>query len=407
MKRLLTDKKARHITLMCSLLYFFSYLTRYNFGAVLVEIVAREGISSELVAMSITGLFVTYGIGQIVSGILGDNFPPERVITVGLLTSSVMNIILPFFTNPLAMLGIWCINGFAQAMIWPPLVRILASELNSDDYKQGCFLVSCASSAGTICVYLLAPLCIALSGWRLMFRVCGGCALIMSVAWTIFVKPENTAKKSVDAKEKLPADKPKFGLLYGAMLVLVMVAIAAQGAVRDGITTWMPTLMSEAFNMKTTTSILSGVVLPVFAIFSFRIATGVNRKLFPNDISAATFFFFFGASTLLLMYLFGMDARILSVIMLMLTTGAMHGVNLMLISMLPQRFKSFGRVSFFTGMLNTCTYVGSAVSAFGIAVFKESFGWNNTVLLWAAIALVGGLCCFLGRRLFFKLTIDN
>ena len=70
------DKRSSRITLMCALLYFCSYLTRYNFGAVLVEIVAREGISAELVSMSITGLFITYGIGQLVSGFLGDKFAP-------------------------------------------------------------------------------------------------------------------------------------------------------------------------------------------------------------------------------------------------------------------------------------------------------------------------------------------
>ena len=401
------DKHAVHVTLMCALLYFCSYLTRYNFGAVLVEIVAHEGLSAELVSMSITGLFITYGIGQLISGYLGDKLPPEKVMTAGLFTSAAMNALIPFCKSPWVMLAVWCVNGFAQAMLWPPLVRILASELNEPDYKQACFLVSCASSVGTVSVYLLSPLCIVLYGWKLMFWFSSACAFIMTFVWLFGMRRTGDASAAVIMKDPVERKPMNLGFLYSAMLAAVFVAIAAQGAVRDGITTWMPTLMSEAFGMKTTVSILTGVVLPVFAIISFRIATAVNRRFFPNDITCAGIMFFIGSAALVTMYFTGLKSRILSVILLMLTTGAMHGVNLMLISMLPQRFKRFGRVSFFTGMLNTCTYVGSAVSAFGIAVFKDGFGWSMTVLLWAAISFVGFLCCTFGKKLFLRLTKEQ
>jgi OPA family glycerol-3-phosphate transporter-like MFS transporter len=73
--------------------------------------------------------------------------------------------------------------------------------------------------------------------------------------------------------------------------------------------------------------------------------------------------------------------------------GSMHGVNLILVCMVPRYYKENGCVSLVSGLLNSCTYVGSALSTYGIALLTEQIGWNSTILLWSLIALVGALIC--------------
>ena len=41
---------------------------------------------------------------------------------------------------------LWSINGFAQSLMWPPLVKIMATNLNSADYERACVRVSWGSS---------------------------------------------------------------------------------------------------------------------------------------------------------------------------------------------------------------------------------------------------------------------
>ena len=67
--------------------YTVSYLTRINFGAVIVEMVDATGIARSLLSLAVTGAFFTYGAGQIVSGFLGDRFQPKNVVLAGLLTT--------------------------------------------------------------------------------------------------------------------------------------------------------------------------------------------------------------------------------------------------------------------------------------------------------------------------------
>ena len=52
-----------------------------------------------------------------------------------------------------------------------------------------------------------------------------------------------------------------------------------------------------------------------------------------------------------------------------------------------------GNVSYVAGVLNCCTYVGSALSTYGIALISESLGWSTTVLVWTFIAAAGGVLC--------------
>lgn len=49
-------------------------------------------------------------------------------------------------------------------------------------------------------------------------------------------------------------------------------------------------------------------------------------------------------------------------------TACMHGVNLILVCMLPVFFKEGGNVSTVSGTLNACTYVGSAFSTIGSCI---------------------------------------
>ena len=51
-----------------------------------------------------------------------------------------------------------------------------------------------------------------------------------------------------------------------------------------------------------------------------------------------------------------------------------------------------------SGITNSATYVGSALSSYGIALIAEKAGWSNTILSWIFIALGGAAVCILCIR---------
>ena len=161
MGELQNKKQIRNLGLLLGMVYMISYITRINFGAIISEMEHATGISRSLLSMSVTGSFITYGVGQVISGVLGDQFSPKKLISLGFCLTILTNLMIPLCTSPYAMLAVWCVNGFAQSLMWPPMVRIMTVMLSAQDYQDTVVTVSCGSSVGSILVYLLSPVLIA------------------------------------------------------------------------------------------------------------------------------------------------------------------------------------------------------------------------------------------------------
>ena len=386
----LTDKRQiKRLRLLFMFTYMVSYLTRINYGAVIVEMSDNMGIAASLLSLAVTGSFITYGVGQLISGYLGDRIQPKKMVAIGLVTTVTINILVPLCGNSWLMTALWCVNGFAQSFMWPPIVRLMTSLFQTEDYKKASVVVSWGSSFGTIFVYLTSPLWIMISGWRLVFWVSAALGLIMLVLW-------NCCCPNIQEEPKEKAEKTQGGMsfLRSPLIWGIMIAIVLQGALRDGVTTWMPSYISDTFQYSNAASILTGVLLPLFAILSFQVTLKIYNKKPNAPLLCSGYIFLAGAVAALLLLLFSGKQAIICILCMALLTACMHGVNLILICMLPVFFKDSGNVSTVSGTLNACTYVGSAISTYGIAKIEEIAGWNTTISVWMVIALAGMTFCF-------------
>ena len=382
--------------LLCSAVYFTSYLTRYNFSAVIEAVSAETGTLRESLGLVSTAAFFTYGIGQLISGFIGDRVHPRLLLTVGMTVTAMCNILMPLMPGSGAMVALWGVNGFAQALFWPPLVRIMVDNLSEENYNRACIWVSTGAQAATILVYLLAALCSALWSWRSLFYICAAAAVIMTVIWLLLAPKKNTAKRErITQSECEP--KPKTSRI-GAFAILIMIpialAIVLQGLLRDGVSQWLPSLVADSSALPPSSAILSGVVLPIFTIICYNLSSMLEDKIKNELITSFVFFACAAVSSGLLILLLGTNP-IVSVILLGIITGCMHGVNLMLISRVPKYFAKYGKISTVSGIVNAFTYVGSALSAYFVAVISGTKGWSFTIGVWLIIAALGALICVL------------
>ena len=396
MNKLTERKEVNRLALLFSVTYMISYITRINYGAIISEMEGATSFSRSMLSLAVTGSFITYGAGQIISGFCGDKLSPKKLISCGLIATIMMNLIIPVCQSPYQMLIVWCINGFAQSLMWPPMVKLMTTFLSEDDYKITTAKVSWGSSFGTIAVYLVSPLIISLFSWRAVFVFSAVCGIIMLFIWNRYSYDTEPAPKNTD----IQTDKSEKNTssLFTPLLFGIMIPIILQGMLRDGITTWMPTYISDTYNLKNVISILTGVILPLFSIVCFQTATKLYMKKFTNPLTCAGVLFSAGTVSAVALLLFTGKNAALSVIFSAMLTGCMHGVNLILICMIPPFFNKRGNVSTVSGILNSCTYIGSAVSTYGIAVLSEMAGWSLTLMIWILIALAGTAICFICAR---------
>lgn len=382
-----TDCKNKYI-LLFALTYMVSYLTRVNYGAVISAMETSTGFPKPDLSLAVTGSFITYGVGQIVSGMLGDRFSPKKLVLIGLGLTTAMNLILPFCGAPWLMTAVWSVNGFAQALIWPPIVRLMVALYSGDTYSKGIVRISWGSCIGSILVYLTAPLLISWVSWKGVFFAACGCGLGMMVLWQAACPDIQGATRS-----KVEVGQTGNGKFFSPVFCTVLLALVLVGALRDGVTTWTPSLISESFQLGDGAGILSGAVLPIFGLVCYELVSALYRKQLKNPLVCAGVMYALGViSSGLLAVLLGRSpvGTVLSVAVL---NGSMHGANLMLTGMVPSFYGKTGRVSTVAGVLNAFVYVGSAASTYGIALLAEGLGWSAVVLVWLALAALGtGVC---------------
>ena len=382
-------KEAAKIIFICSLVYMISYVTRNSYNAIISEMVTSTGLPKSTLSVALTGAFITYGAGQLVSGYFGDKVQPKILIAIGLVSTSIMNLLIPLCQDATQMAIIWCCNGFAQSFMWPPIVKILFTALSAEDYSRGCVKVSWGSSLGNIFVYLTAPLLILVLGWKSVFLTSSIMGIVGLLLW---LKMCPTVDMSASGTKKASGSGNGHGSVLILPLILVMIGIILHGLLKDGVTTWMPSYISETFHLSNEISILAGVLLPLFSIVCYAVFNYMYLR-FKNPIVCSLLIFLLSTIACGSLFLLSNHNAVISIALSAIITGSMHGVNLMLIGIAPTIFAKNGNVSTYSGILNCTAYVGSALSAWVIPLATENAGWSATLLMWLCIALGGALIC--------------
>jgi len=377
------------LTVLCSAIYFTSYMTRKGYDASILAISEDTGLARTALSLASTAAVAVYGTGQFVTGFLADRFDPRRLIFIALLITAACNMSMTAFVGCIpAMVALWAVNGFAQAMFWPPLVKIIAANLDGEAYGRGVFWINVAANCAIIMVFVLVSSCIRLAGWRLSFWIVSAMAAAIAAIWwiasprfaaTIGERPARGRAGVAGGQSLLMRIMVAGGLFY------IMAAIACQGVMRDGIEVWAPSILKDQYGLGTSGSTLSVAILPIFAIASMSVARALRRRL-GDEVKVAIALFGVGLACAAILYATNGAVFAVGLPLLAILSATMHGVNLMLIAELPGRFAKYGRVGSISGMLNACNYVGAAISIYGFAALHErSSGWRAVFLLWMAV----------------------
>ena len=393
---------AAGLVALCSAAYFMSYLTRKSYDASILAICDSTGLLRTAASLASTAAVVMYGSGQLVTGFLADRLDPRKMIFAALLVTAGCNASMPVAAGCVpAMVALWAVNGFAQAMFWPPLVKIVAVNLPAESFKSAVFWISVACNAAIVTVFVLVSGCIRFAGWRTSFAVVSVLAVAMAAAWRASVfklAPEASLPAGAAAGGRggagntaaAPAGRvPMAALLASAGVFPVMAVIACHGIIRDGIEVWAPSIVRDQYGLGTSGSVFSVALLPLFAVGSMVVARRIRRAvgdemraaflLFCTALGCAAFLFATRGATLAV----GLPA-------LAVLSASMHGANLMLIGELPGRFARHGRVGAVSGLLNAFTYVGAAAAIYCFAALRERFsGWRPVFALWMAVLSLG------------------
>ncbi len=405
------EKSVSRLFWLCWLAYSMSYVGRLNFSACMAAIMAEGSLTKAYLGSVGTGFLACYGAGQLVNGMLGDKISPKLMVGIGLFGAGFANIWMGLNTAPGLMFFIWCANGYFHSMLWSPIIRVLSEWLPKANQSKAGVNISTTIPVGTIMSYGLSSVMLAFGGWRSVFIVDGILLVVASLVWVGGIA---SLKEYIAKREGIhtPGDAHEAGtqlqnlgkarnmpaLIIGTGLIFAVVAILFNGILKDGVTLWVPTYLTEFFNVAPRFSAALSIVLPVVSLGGAYSAVWANKKYFNNELSTAGVYFMVSATAFMCLFLFGRYNIVLAVSLIAVSLSSMLGVNSMLLTFIPFHFSKLGKAASITGFLNACSYFASAISSVTIGFIAEKSGWNITILSWLIVALCGMAVCFAGKR---------
>ena len=377
---------------LCALLYFTSYFTRKSFSAVKMGIPGDVLTDIEMGQIG-SALFFAYGAGQIVSGILADRKKPEYLIYLGLVITILCNFCFPFLTVPLLQILLWGLNGFAQALFWPPILKLFCTTCDRKYYATACVICTVGGYTASVAIYVLASRIIALGNFRLIFYIAAAVATVTLILLRILFPRAGIRDGSVEAVI-LPSDiakEKKTAGSFGTFFILsglfcACLSMVMMGFMRDGIDEWLPKYMMDVFDFGGDSATLLVVVLSLFAIFCAQISSRLYNKVFRgNEIALALITAGIGAVGAFILFLIYDKGSVPAVLLFLLLSGGSHIINVCLTCYFPLRYESQGRMSTVAGIVNASVYVGSTIATVLIPVLYSSIGWGFTLLTFSGI----------------------
>ena len=417
-KKVLTNKQASFLLgALCALVYFTSYLSRYSLTVCIAEIEQKGILTNEQLGLATMLLFISYGVGQQISGFLGDKFPPQIIVSAGLVGSGLSNLLLPMIVeSPVAVAALWAVHGLFQAMFWPPLVKIISSSLPLKHYAGTTLAVSIAAHAANISNYVLAFVCIGtFKNWKLPFAVAVSMCAIVLALWIFGFKyfkknyenPDSIIKAKPSENQsssqvKNTDNKKIYAAIVSSGTAILFIAIVLQGAIKEGVTAWLPSYIRATYGGDSSSAILKSVAIPIASIVCLFLVSALYKRFLKNEALGGALMFGIGAAMAALIAFIPDLPPVLTIICAAILTGSMHGVNLFLIAYLPAKFSSFGKTSTISGITNSCAYAGCALYTYGVALISNRFGWQATTLTWFVIPVAGFIACFAALPLWNK-----
>ena len=379
------------IIFLCWAAYTAAYIGRLNLNAYIEPIRDQLGASKTELGLVSSFFFFSYGVGQLVHGILSKKYNTRYSVAAALVGSALVNLAMTLCRDASAMKYIWLF----QSILWSSVIKTLSERLPDDMLASAVVTMSTPPALGTFAVYGISAVFSSLGvSYKWIFLCPALILLAVGAAWFVLIghfgKSADGGEENVTlGKKQKPALTPVFIL---SALLLVVAAIS-NGFIKDGVTTWTPSILKESYGLKESLSILATVVLPLIAVFGAWLSTLLHKR--QKNTSALNGILYLaelvvlslvllsastgaGKSPIILLVLFGISAMLMS------------AVNNVITSIIPLYMRDRMNSGLLAGVLDTFCYVGSTLSTALLGFIADSRGWTG---VFTALLVFGGIAC--------------
>lgn len=390
----LSNKKSNFLIFLCWLAYTSAYVARLNYNASMVEILSQLGTTKEAAGTVSSFFFFAYGAGQLVNGLLSKRYNTKYSVMIALAASSVINLSMTFCSGIDTMKYLWFFNGVFQSVLWSSLIKTLSDNLADDKLSKAVMVMSTTVASGTFAAYGLAALFSALKiRWTAIFYVSSIVVGVVAFVWFFGMngiqKEKKTAEINAGKEKKNLSLTPAFVFT----VVVILISAVANGFIKDGITTWVPSILKEEFGVPSSLSIIITLILPLISITGASLVKVLHKKQKNENVLNGIFYL---AATVLAGFII-LTLNFRSVPLTFALFGGMAclmaAVNNVITSIVPLYSRDKIDSGLSAGLLNTFCYVGSTMSTSLLGKIADTKGWNDVFICILFFAVAAFAVC--------------
>jgi OPA family glycerol-3-phosphate transporter-like MFS transporter len=199
----------------------------------------------------------------------------------------------------------------------------------------------------------------------------------------------------------------KMGRVFILLLSVICIFGIIDNIIRDGLTTWTPSIFKEIYSMPDSYSILLTLGLPLLSVLGSTLCLAVHKKI-KDHVKLCALFFLFAIVFLSIMVLcMPLDSWIITLICFAVSALLMSAINNCITSIVPLELRDMADSGAIAGVTNTFCYMGSTISTYALGVIADSAGWNGAFNFLIILCMVALAICAIYLPLHHWFALDK
>ncbi len=417
----------------CFIGYTVFYLCKKNIAVALPGLSQEYGYSNTELGLLGSSLYLTYGIGKFVNGVLADRSDVRKFLPTALIMTAVANLcfglsavfITPgevtFFGLPTNTILLWLFvffwgaSGWFQSAGFPAVAKSLTYWYSNSERGTKWSLWSCSHQVGTFLSVIISGFLVSKFGWKMAFFAPAAIAIIVAV-WLfdrLRDRPQSLGLPDVENFRNEPAaaknncdDNRNYveifrdNILFNKTIWLLAIAYIFVYIIRFGAEDWMIKYLHESKGDALELAAMKLSSLPLVGIAGTILAGVISDKIFKGQRAPVNIIYLLGVVACIVLLKFNTISQ-LDFVFIGLLGAFTYGPQMMIGGLCAVESSSKKVASAATGFTGTFGYVGAVLSSTGTGFMVDKFGWNGALAFWIASAIICVIICtilFLNER---------
>jgi sugar phosphate permease len=386
----------RVVSLLC-VVAGIAYLVRTDIAVAQERMAPAIGLTmTEMGAITAWGFQLSYALLQVPAGLFGERVGARVALALAMLGGSLASLVtglMPAAAATGTLIGSRIVLGVSQAAVFP-VAALAVSQFVDAAYRTRALamVISASSLGGAVAPLLMAPV-MEQFGWRAVFVISATMGTATAAACLLFMPratPAHTASRQ----------QPATGFFHGARVLLgepnlqrLSIAYLLHSAVYFVFVFWFFRYLTEGRGFTILSSgvwaslpnVAGFVAAPLIGTFVDRLGARIGgatarRRVAMACLLGAAAFALTGAVV---------PGAVLAVVALSLSSACLNGAESPFFTSATAIGAPHAGAA--AGLLNLMGNLGGVLSIWLAPQMSAAWGWNATLLCWAAVAFVAAI----------------